>query len=91
MTRSFDAWPDFPGADGGGGQVPPDAPLTTKEGWRHFVDYQPTPPVLLAADELLALSRRERAAYDEGRRDYHGDLPLVNTPTIRHTTCRPSP
>ncbi|MEV4746366.1 hypothetical protein AB0K21_08335 [Streptosporangium sp. NPDC049248] len=39
--------------------------------------------MLLAADELLALSRRERAAYDEGRRDYHGDLPLVNTPTIR--------
>ncbi len=39
--------------------------------------------MLLARDELLALSCRERAAYDEARRDYHGDLPLVNTPTIR--------
>ncbi|YCK40239.1 TniB family NTP-binding protein [Actinomadura sp. ATCC 39365] len=84
MTRGFDPWPALADATGGGDdEVPPDAPLTTKEGWRLFVDYQPTPPVLLAPDQMLALSRRERAVYDEARRDYHGDLPLVNTPTIR--------
>jgi hypothetical protein len=31
----------------------------------------------------MALSRPERAALDDARRDYHGQLPLVNTPTIR--------
>ncbi|TMR90205.1 hypothetical protein [Nonomuraea basaltis] len=72
MTRGFDPWPALSDATGGGDdEVPPDAPLTTKEGWRLFVDYQPTPPVLLSADQLLALSRRERAAYDEAGGDLH--------------------
>jgi hypothetical protein len=61
----------------------PDELPTTKEGWRRFVDYQPQPPAVLTPAELLALPRRQRAAHDEGRRDYHAGLPLVNTPTIR--------
>ncbi len=61
----------------------PDDPPTTKEGWRRFVDYQAEPPPALDAAELLALSRRDRAAHEEARRDYHAGLPLVNTPTIR--------
>ena len=60
-----------------------DEPLTTKEGWRRFVDRQPHPPVLLGAVRLAKLSERDRAAYDDGRRGYHADLPLVSTPIIR--------
>ena len=60
-----------------------DEPLTTKEGWQRFVDRQPHPPVLLGAARLAKLSERDRAAYDEGRRGYHADLPLVSTPIIR--------
>ena len=58
-------------------------PLTTKEGWRRFVDRQPHPPVLLGAARLAKLSECDRAAYDDGRRGYHADLPLVSTPIIR--------
>ncbi len=58
-------------------------PLTSKEGWARFVGYQLEPPALPSAAELLALTRRQRAAHDEVRRDYHAELPLVNTPTIR--------
>src|ERR1700682_1546971 len=60
-----------------------DEPLTTKEGWRRFVDHQPHPPVLLGAAGLAGLSPGGRGRYDEGRREYHAALPLVNTPTIR--------
>jgi hypothetical protein len=60
-----------------------DEPLTTKEGWRRFVDRQPHAPVLLGAVRLANLSERDRAAYDDGRRGYHADLPLVSTPIIR--------
>ncbi|MEV0275213.1 ATP-binding protein [Streptomyces sp. NPDC050610] len=64
-------------------QAPPDSPLTTKEGWRHFVGREPVPPRLLTAAERAALSRSERLGEDERRREYHADLPMVNTPTIR--------
>ncbi|GAB2497719.1 TniB family NTP-binding protein [Streptosporangium sandarakinum] len=63
--------------------VAPDDPLTTKEGWRRFVDYQPEPPNRLDPSDLLALTPRQRSAHEEARRDYHAELPLVNTPTIR--------
>jgi hypothetical protein len=32
-----------------------DNPLTTKEGWRRFVDKQPDPPTLLTEDALAGL------------------------------------
>ena len=60
-----------------------DNPLTTKEGWRRFVDKEPSPPALLSDAELARLNPARRAGYDEARIDYHSDLPLVNTPVIR--------
>ena len=65
------------------GQVVPDNPLTTKEGWRQFVEAEPSPPDLLDAPALAELDEAERAAYHEARIDYHIGLPLVNTPVIR--------
>jgi DNA transposition AAA+ family ATPase len=58
-------------------------PLTTKEGWRRFVDRQPQPLALHDTATLAALSADQRERYDEARRGYHADLPLVNTPTIQ--------
>ncbi|UQA91561.1 ATP-binding protein [Streptomyces halobius] len=66
-----------------GEQAPPDSPLTTKEGWRRYVAHETIPPKLLPAAERAALTGRERARVDDRRREYHADLPLVNTPTIR--------
>jgi hypothetical protein len=63
--------------------ITPDDPPTTKEGWRRFVDYQPEGPALFTVEQRLALPRRQLVAYDEARREYHAELPLVNTPTIR--------
>lgn len=58
-------------------------PLTTKEGWRRFVDRAPTPVELLDPVKLGRLSAEQRETYDERRRVYHADLPLANTPTIQ--------
>ncbi|MFH8349673.1 TniB family NTP-binding protein [Streptomyces sp. NPDC018045] len=66
-----------------GEQALPDSPLTTKEGWRRYVEHETVPPKLLPAAERAALSGQQRAAADDRRREYHADLPLVNTPTIR--------
>ena len=60
-----------------------DNPLTSKEGWRRFVDKEPAPPALLPAAALAGLDTAQRAGYDEARIDYHAGLPLVNTPVIR--------
>ncbi|MDQ0959189.1 DNA-binding NtrC family response regulator [Streptomyces sp. B4I13] len=67
-------------------EAPPDNPLTSKEGWRHFVDHEPVPPRPLTAAERAALSPRERVREDEQRREYHADLPMVHTPVIRKVT-----
>lgn len=64
-------------------QIPPDNPLTTKEGWSAFVRRTPEPPTVLSAQQWLALPLSRRILEDERRRDYHADLPLVNTPTIQ--------
>ncbi len=70
--------------------VPADSPLTTKEGWALFVRHEPSPSRLLPARDLAGLAAGERAAYDEARREYHADLPLVSTPVLRKviSTCR---
>jgi len=60
-----------------------DEPLTTKEGWRRFVDRQPTPPQAHNPATLELLPKRDRQEWEETRRVYHGDLPLANTPTIQ--------
>ncbi|UAK36159.1 MULTISPECIES: TniB family NTP-binding protein [Nocardia] len=63
--------------------LPADEPLTTKEGWRRFVEFDPEPPTPSEPAAATPLSPRHKAAIAELRRDYHGQLPLVNTPTIR--------
>ncbi|WP_197672031.1 ATP-binding protein [Alloactinosynnema sp. L-07] len=57
--------------------------LTTKEGWRRFVDRQPSPPHPFAPTEPPALPDVEQARLDQARRDYHAQLPLAHTPVIR--------
>jgi Bacterial TniB protein len=64
-------------------EVSADEPLTTKEGWRRFVDRQPAPPPLHAPATLAGMSARERDDYNQARRAYHADLPLANTPIIQ--------
>ncbi|MGW4113472.1 TniB family NTP-binding protein [Actinosynnema sp. NPDC004786] len=64
-------------------QLVPDESLTTREGWRRFVEHQSVPPVLPTAAELASLSARARAELVQARRDYHSDLPLAHTPVIR--------
>jgi hypothetical protein len=73
-----------------GGRVPPDSPLTTKEGWAAFVRHEPAPPLPLPAAGPAALAAGDRAACDEARREYHADLPLVSTPVLQKviSTCR---
>ncbi|WP_433521556.1 TniB family NTP-binding protein [Nocardia pseudovaccinii] len=66
-----------------GVDVPPDRPLTTKEGWSAFVRHKPEAPAVLSAEALLGLAADQRAAHEDRLRDYHADLPLVNTPTIQ--------
>ncbi|MEV1003577.1 ATP-binding protein [Nonomuraea sp. NPDC050202] len=64
-------------------EVPPDHPLTTKEGWGEFVRHSLEPPTLLTQQQLLALTPALQAADAAARRNYHADLPLVNTPIIK--------
>jgi len=65
----------------------PHASLTTKEGWRRFVDDLPEPPRLLAATERQQLTLVDRGRYDEARLGYHARLITVATPTIRQVTA----
>jgi len=60
-----------------------DEPLTTRQGWRRFVDRQPSAPDLHNPATIELLPESDREAYDEARRAYHADLPLANTPTIQ--------
>jgi hypothetical protein len=80
---AYESWPRSSPAPGGQApEVPPDNPLTSKEGWRTFVARSPQPPLLSKA-ELQALPPARRTAEQQRRRDYHTDLPLVNTPVIQ--------
>lgn len=58
-------------------------PTTTLEGWRRFVDEDPIVFELLPSEEWLDLDPRARGEYDEGRVNYHSELVIVETPTIR--------
>lgn len=59
----------------------PFEPLTTKEGWTQWVDYDRRGPELRG--DWPDLEPTERASYDDARLDYHSDLIVVNTPTIQ--------
>jgi hypothetical protein len=54
-------------------------PLTTREGWRQFVDDGPAEPKLLGDGELGLLDAAGRLAYDQDRLDYHSRLIVVAT------------
>ncbi len=58
-------------------------PTTTLEGWRRFVLDDPLAVTPLADDDWKALDEQARDAYDEARVDYHSELIIVETPTIR--------
>lgn len=64
-------------------ELVPDEPVTTKEGWRRFVENQPEPPAILRAEALADLPPRKRAELLQARKDYHSDLPLAATPIMR--------
>ena len=63
------------------------ASLTTKEGWRRFVDDVPAPPALLARSQREQLDPVERAGYQEHRLSYHARLIIVATPMIRQVVA----
>ncbi|NHP17830.1 AAA family ATPase [Rhodococcus sp. IC4_135] len=63
---------------------PPDAPLTTKEGWKRWVDRDRSAPELRG--DWRELAPPERADYDDTRLDYHSELIVVNTQTIQDIT-----
>ncbi|MGW2100016.1 AAA family ATPase [Streptomyces olivaceoviridis] len=70
--------------------TPPDThddehnPLTTKDGWRQFVDDAPVCPTMLSLRAFKALTEEKRLAYNEPRLDYHSRLVIVATPTVRN-------
>lgn len=59
-------------------------PLTTKEGWRRFVDATDAPPV--DQESGRSLTPTEAQQHDEARLNYHGRLAVVATPTVRQVT-----
>src|SRR6266540_5968833 len=63
------------------------ASLTTKEGWRRFVDDVPAPPALLGRSQREQLDPVERAGYQEHRLSYHARLIIVATPMIRQVVA----
>ena len=66
-----------------GTEVGTDEPLTTKEGWRRFVNRQPAGPDGHNPATLELLIEAEREVVKDARQTYHADLPLANTPTIQ--------
>jgi hypothetical protein len=58
-------------------------PTTTLQGWRRFVDAEPAQFELLPEPRWAALSPADRLAYDEARFDYHSEMVVVATSTIR--------
>ena len=64
-----------------------DNPLTSKEGWATFVQDAVTPPDLLPPAALQKLTMTERERYDAAREEYHAQLVIVSTPTIRHVAA----
>lgn len=59
-------------------------PLTTRDGWRRFVDDTPVCPQMLSLRAFKALSEENLLAYNEPRLDYHSRLVVVATPAIRN-------
>ena len=58
-------------------------PTMTLTGWRRFVDSPPASFDLLAGEQWQALSGEQRGRYDEARINYHSELVVVATSTVR--------
>jgi hypothetical protein len=58
-------------------------PTMTLTGWRRFVDSAPASFGLLAGEQWQALSAGQRGRYDEARINYHSELVVVATSTVR--------
>jgi hypothetical protein len=72
---AYESWPTSSPVPGGQApEVPPDNPLTTKEGWKTFVARSPQPPVLLNTSELQLCQRG-------GPQNWSGDA--TTTPICR--------
>lgn len=61
-------------------------PPTTLQGWRRFVDAEQAQFELLPEAEWTTLSLPARIAYDEARIDYHSEMVIVATSTVRQVT-----
>jgi hypothetical protein len=58
-------------------------PTMTLTGWRRFVDSAPASFDLLAGEQWQALSGEQRSRYDQARINYHSELVVVATSTVR--------
>ena len=58
-------------------------PTMTLTGWRRFVDSAPASFDLLAGEQWQALPGEQRGRYDEARINYHSELVVVATSTVR--------
>ena len=58
-------------------------PTTTLTSWRRFVAEDPVAFTLLPEDDWLNLDGADKDEYDEARVNYHSELIIVETPTIR--------
>ena len=58
-------------------------PTMTLTGWRRFTDSPPASFDLLPAGQWQALSGEQRGRYDEARINYHSELVVVATSTVR--------
>jgi hypothetical protein len=73
-----DSPPDASGLDDGRRE-----PTMTLAGWRQFVDAPPAGFDLLPDKRWAALDDAGRAAYDEARLNYHSEMIIVATSTVR--------
>jgi len=58
-------------------------PTMTLTGWRRFVDAAPASFELLPDEQWQALSDTDRDGYDEARINYHSEMVVVATSTVR--------
>ncbi|MDN3245500.1 ATP-binding protein [Streptomyces sp. ZSW22] len=58
-------------------------PPTTLTGWRRFVEKDPRPFDLLPRPRWESMNDEERTDYDEARIDYHSELQVVRTSTVK--------
>ena len=62
------------------------APTTTLEGWRSFLNADPSELTLLPREQWDALGERDRRDYDDARIAHHAELVVVTTSAIQEIT-----